>query len=259
MDVLARVVSTEGEPRLLHIEAQAQPQRRFGCRMFDHFGDIHRRHGDTPILSLAVLAYPSGGVSRTGRFQEERDGRIFLWFEYGIIPLADLDARDYLEIQDPVPHGLMGLFRREGLDGARLRADSLRKVLRLTEAGSPLRQILLTGLDRYFVLTQEEGARFRQLVTQPEYREVQEMLMLHEERALKRGRREGRREGRVIGAQDALLNQLRSKFGAVPEEIEAAVRAMRSPKEIDPYLERVLTVGRLEDMGFPTNGRAARH
>ena len=244
VDVLASVRLRTGKPGLIHTEVQGQRQAVFPRRMHDYYEDVRRRHSDATVYSLAVLLYRTRGAPRTGRFVEERDEEVYHWFEYGIIPLASLDAQDFLESENPVAHGLMGFYRRSGLDPVKLRADSFRNVLRLTEGEPALRRILLSALERYFVLTAEQGARFEQMLARPGYGEVREVLMLSEER------------GMVRGAQNALLDLLREKFTDVPGEMEGVVRSLESVEEIRPYLRRVLHANTLEEMGFPQDGRA---
>ncbi len=245
VDILARVRLRTGLPGMIHTEVQGQRQAEFPQRMHDYYEDVRRRHSEAAIYSLAVLVYRTRGAPRAGRFAEERDGEVYHWFEYGIIPLADLDARDYVDSQNPLAHGLMGFFRRRGFDAARLRAESFRNVLRLTEGEPVLRHMLLVALERYFVLTPEQRDRFERLVTRGDYEEVREVLTLTEERGMARGR------------QETLLDQLREKFGDVPEEIEGVVRSLQSAQEIRPYLRRVLLANTLEEMGFPANGHSA--
>ena len=61
------------------------------------------------------------------------------------------------------------------------------------------------------------------------------------------GREEGRGEGRLSGKREALLRQLSSKFGPLPDEIVAAVEVLDS-EQLDGGLDRVLTATSLEDM-----------
>jgi len=66
---------------------------------------------------------------------------------------------------------------------------------------------------------------------------------------VKEGRQEGRKEGLVEGKQEALLRQLKTKFGPLPEETISRVRAVQSLRELDRYLDRVLVASSLADMG----------
>ncbi len=64
------------------------------------------------------------------------------------------------------------------------------------------------------------------------------------------GRREGRRSGVLKGKRNALLRQLKRKFGPLPQETRSRVRALNSPEEVDRYLDRVLDADSLAAMGL---------
>jgi hypothetical protein len=52
------------------------------------------------------------------------------------------------------------------------------------------------------------------------------------------------------GRREALLRQLTTKFGPLPEEITSKVRAIQSLSELDLHLDRVLVATSLRDMGL---------
>lgn len=67
---------------------------------------------------------------------------------------------------------------------------------------------------------------------------VTEMLTIYEERGIIKGKR------------DALLKQLRFKFGDLPETVSARVQAIDTEAALDGLLERVLGAKTLADMGL---------
>ena len=52
------------------------------------------------------------------------------------------------------------------------------------------------------------------------------------------------------GKRETLERQLAAKFGPLPADVEARIDAVASTKELDDYLERVLTATSLAEMGF---------
>ena len=68
------------------------------------------------------------------------------------------------------------------------------------------------------------------------------------------GRREGRRAGLLKGKRNALERQLKRKFGPLTEDTRSQVRALSSPKEVDPYLDRVLDADSLAAMSLGSAG-----
>ena len=71
-----------------------------------------------------------------------------------------------------------------------------------------------------------------------------------EKKGRKEGHEEGLKEGLLEGKREALLRQLETKFGPLPEEMISRVRAVQSLPELDSYLDRVLVAASLEDMGL---------
>jgi predicted transposase YdaD len=67
-----------------------------------------------------------------------------------------------------------------------------------------------------------------------------------EERARQKGREEGREEGK----RETLLRQMTSKFGPLSDAVVLRVKALESGKELDLYLERLLTAGSLDELGL---------
>jgi hypothetical protein len=79
---------------------------------------------------------------------------------------------------------------------------------------------------------------FLRLLGQQELQGVTEMLTVYEERGILKGKR------------DALLMQLRIKFGDLPEAVVARVQTLDTEAVLDVLLERVLRAATLEDMGL---------
>lgn len=66
-----------------------------------------------------------------------------------------------------------------------------------------------------------------------------------EQRGREQGREEGLQQGRHEGQARTLLAQMRVKFGAVPQTIEARVR-QGTEEELERWTQRILTVDSIE-------------
>ena len=72
------------------------------------------------------------------------------------------------------------------------------------------------------------------------------------------GAREGKRQGKREGAQPAaiatrqktLIRQLKQRFGDVPPSITDTIRATRDERQLDHWLDQVITAERFEDIDF---------
>jgi len=118
--------------------------------------------------------------------------------------------------------------------------------------------LLFNFAQTYFELSEAEMERFRRLLSEKGYWEVEEMEVTWADKMMEKGREEGREEGRrqgleagvLEGKRETLLRLLTAKFGPVPEKARRRVQALASVAELDAYLERVLTAESLDAMGF---------
>jgi flagellar biosynthesis/type III secretory pathway protein FliH len=92
------------------------------------------------------------------------------------------------------------------------------------------------------------------------------MMTVYEERGIQKGIEKGIAEGiekgiaegvemgmaRGIleGKKETLLDQLRQKFGELPEAVEARVRAIETLNELDGMLRQILTANSFTEMGL---------
>ena len=67
------------------------------------------------------------------------------------------------------------------------------------------------------------------------------------ERYLTQGREEGREEGLVKGEAQALLKQIKLKFGASPEWVEAKLNDADAA-QLDRWVARVLTASSIDEL-----------
>ncbi len=112
------------------------------------------------------------------------------------------------------------------------------------------RKLLLTNMiETYFRVAPRHKERFSGIMSQEGYREAQKMRSTWADEMKEEGRKEGRKEGVVEGKRVTLLQLLTMKFDTVPDATRARVQSL-SLDDLDTYLERVLSVGTLEEMGL---------
>jgi hypothetical protein len=63
-------------------------------------------------------------------------------------------------------------------------------------------------------------------------------------------RDEGRAEGEKKGWKLALIRQLRTRFGELPPKIIQRINRTKETRQIETWLDRVLTAASLDDMGI---------
>ena len=246
VDVIGRLETHQGSPELIliHVEVQARPEANFGARMFQYYALLAHRF-QLPIFPVVVhIRGGPGGrteeVHRVSLFDQEQ-----LVFRYHNVGLAHLDAREYLQDGHPVAAALAALMKRGSSEPATLRARMMREVAEgsLDEAG---RFLLVNLIETYFELSAQQSKRYEQLLSRKEFQTVQDVEMTWADKMIEKGRQ----TGLVEGKRDVLLRQLAAKFGPLPAETTAHLRALDSAEELDRLLDRLLTASALEDLGI---------
>ena len=79
--------------------------------------------------------------------------------------------------------------------------------------------LLLNLIETYFELAPDERQKFERLLSRERYREVKKMQLTWAEKMMEKGRQGGMIEGK----REALLRQLTTKFGPLPEETASRV------------------------------------
>jgi len=270
-DVVARLETKDGEPKLIlvHVEVQAEHRGDFPRRMFEYYS-VLRLHYGLPVFPI-VLYLRGGPPSRQAEYREGLFGYELLTFRYHSVPLARLSAEEYVGTS-PLGVALSALMSSKGQDRAGLMAAMLERVL---ESGlnKLLKHLLVDVIKTYLVLTPEEEERYRQLLTRKEFRAVQEVELTWSEKLIEKGRAEGlekgleegleqglergierglekgREAGVIEGKRRTLLRQLSAKFGEISGRTRASVETM-SETDLDSLLERVLTASTLDELGL---------
>jgi hypothetical protein len=71
-------------------------------------------------------------------------------------------------------------------------------------------------------------------------------------------REDAKQEGVLAGERRALLRQLRTKFGELPQTVTDQVNALPSTEELEVLFDRILTARTLDEMGLSGSGGTRR-
>jgi predicted transposase/invertase (TIGR01784 family) len=250
-DVVARVETRDGNPEivLVHVEVQARPDTDFPRRMFEYYAvlSIHHR---LPVLPIAL--YLRGGPeSSVSEYAEALFGLEQLRFRFRSVALARLSAEEYVGAS-PLSAALSALMRRgKNQDPLPLRREMLRRVLE-SDLDDALKHLLLNVIETYFRLSEEESERFRRLLSEKEYRKMQEVELTYFDELELKAELKGVLKGVLKGKRETLLRLLTARFGVLPEATVARIAAVTSDSELDTYLDRFVTANSLEDIGLGT-------
>ena len=102
--------------------------------------------------------------------------------------------------------------------------------------------------DEYWALVREADPAVSEAEMATMYNDaMNEVLAVGERRGEKRGERRGEKRGRVEGQADLLLQQMRRRFGPVPTDIEALVRAAPATR-LEAWGCEIFDAANLEDL-----------
>jgi Putative transposase, YhgA-like len=62
------------------------------------------------------------------------------------------------------------------------------------------------------------------------------------------GEKKGREEGRIEGRKDTLVEQLKERFGEIPEKVIQKIRRTKDARLVDTWIKRVLSAATLDEM-----------
>jgi hypothetical protein len=167
-------------------------------------------------------------------------GRTVHLVGYWSVGLGDLDSEEYAERDNPMAWALTSWMRQPRPGRVELRLRVLAKILRVRDEW--YRQLLADTVHTYFTLSKAEQAEEQRLLRSGVYGEVNEML----------NTAFGRRDERVRrqAVQNSLLEVLRSRFPAAPEDTEARVRRVKSVARLNELIRRAAIADSLEELGL---------
>jgi predicted transposase YdaD len=221
---------------LLHLEAQSSWDGEFPARLLLYNVLLESRYGG-PVHTVALLlrreALTSDLTGEVVRYDDAR--REYLRFRYTAVRVWELDA-------DTLLKGKLGAAPLALLtDDAESRLLKLvdqfaDRVVRESPTIAEANLLLSCG---YILL----GLRYDEALANLLFHGVQKMRESSTYQAiLREGRDEGRAEEAVTARQEDLLALLQERFGPVPPEVEAKVRATMDVTKLQAALRRVLHI-----------------
>jgi hypothetical protein len=247
-DVVAQVYTRDGDPEILliHIEVESRRRGIFGERFWEYYSLLRIRHRRKVIPVVLYLSPGSGGLTME-RYADSLFGQTYLTFDYHVVGLPDLSADTYAN-QGELATALSAVMRPATIGRLEQKWQALVEIAR--SALNDARKLMLANVvESYLILNESENAEIARRTSEQE--EVTTMISVYEERGIKIGIERGIAQGVLRGQRDALLRQMRAKFGELPLEVSAKVEDITDTAVLEELLVRVLTANSLEEMGLP--------
>ena len=143
---------------LIHVEAQSQPQKVFGQRMFTYFARFHEKY-DLPVYPIALFSYQMPMAPEPDGYRVDFPDLAVLKFRFRVVQLNQLEWRDFEDKMNPVIAAFMANMHRGPEEAASVKLACLRMLARLSL--DPARRQLISGfIDSYLRLTMDETKQF---------------------------------------------------------------------------------------------------
>ncbi len=257
-DVVARVSSREGEPRLvlLHVEVEAEFRETIDRRVKRYSMHLELEF-DLPVVSAVVFL--TGGQAGV-ELREVRTvigGREYGRFCYLAFGLSQSLAEEYMDRPQPLAAALAALMRSETWDKLEKKLCCLETIHR---RGLPLAQeyVLAKIVETTIDLDPEEQERYQELERQ-HGKEVHEMAVTWEEalaereslgvaKGIAKGKAEGKAEGKLEGARQAIALLAKHVFVSLPSGFAEKLRAINDLSRLYEILEQVSEVRSVEEL-----------
>jgi len=250
LDLVAQVRTRVGEEELIlvHVEVESRWRKGFEARMHEYYMALRLRHR-RPVFPIAlVLARSEGGLDRPFHREEVLGDEVAV-FRFWRVGLPRLDGSEYVGRPNALAPALAALMSPGGRTRREWRMECVRALARI-RANDARRRLLADCVETYLPLAGREKARFERWLASSSNREVRKMRKTYSDQMEEIGERRGEKRGEMRGKREALLSQLRVKFGRLPAEVVRTIAAIDNARRLNALLRRVVTARSLDQMGF---------
>lgn len=246
LDLLAKVPIQEGvgplpgNPKellaLVHVEIESAERTTVATEQlwqaYSHLRGKYRM----PVLPVAV--YLNVGLDGIGvdEFTETFDDLEVVRFRYLYAGLRGLDALEYLKGQNLLGVGLSSLMRVPADRAPELGAIALERIAQ-SALDDQRKYLLAECVESYLPLDEAGRQQFEKLIGSSDFKGA--MVMNKSSREL----------GREDGAREMLTEQLKEKFGELPEAIKKRLQTM-NVREITQVGKAMIGANSLNELGL---------
>ena len=249
VDKLVQVSLHNNQPQwvLVHIEAQASPEKQFAERMYAYHARLWL-HYRREVVSIAILA-DNNSRWRPSRYEQSLAGCRLL-FEFYTVKLLDWDEAQLLA--EPSPCALLLLaFRRAAATRkqAELRLQARVELMRLAlDRGYNEEEVgnLLRLLEWIMQLPEVLEKRYEELLEEVKRERGTSFLASFERRALREGLQQGWEQGLQQGLAKGLITLLTNLYGEVPESLREQIMQIPSEEILQALYSEAARAGSLE-------------
>lgn len=245
----------------IQIEVQSQRDPEFMWRNAEYYVLLRRLRG-LPVLPIAlfpitdVLGGKRGQRPRAGyETVTQRDsvlGHDVFSFTFFALTLGALDASAYLARPQALVGALAARMRRApGMPPSRHKLACKRRIIEGNTGGNianadDVRRLLFDVVEAYLPLEGAEAEAYEELLQLPENEGIRKRMKTWSEQQ----QEIGEVQGKLAKAQEDVLRVLEVKFGTLPADLVARVRAITNEAELDALLVMAVKATRLDEVSI---------
>ncbi len=230
------------------MEVESRWRKGFEERMHEYYMALRLRHR-CPVFPIAlVLARSEGGLDRPDHREEVLGDDVDV-FRFWRVGLPRLEGSEYVGRRNALAPALAALMSPGGRTRREWGMECGRGLARI-RANDARRRPLADCVETYLPLAGREKARFERWMADSSNREVNKMRKTYSDQMEEIGEKRGEKRGEMRGKREALLSQLRVRFGRLPADVVRKIAAIDNARRLDALLRRVVTARSLDKMGL---------
>jgi len=249
VDLIVRVkVRGQDSFFLIHVENQAARVSDFSERMFHYYCYLTLQYG-LPIYPIAVFSYDTPRNPEPSGYQEAFPDLKVLTFNYRVIQLNRIPWRRYITSDNPAACALMAKMKIAPKDRPRVKLECLRMLAKL-QLDPDKAKLIGVFIESYLQLSAAEMAKYERefsKLTEEEQEATMELMTSWEKKGLEQGLNQGLNAGLHDGKAQMLLRLLQSRFGSIPQALNARVSGLSS-SALDDLGDALLDLATLDDV-----------
>jgi predicted transposase YdaD len=229
---------------LLHLEFQTTWGGKLPSRLQAYNTVLHDRYEDEPVYSVAVLLRKDAEASSmTGTFvRKYPNGREYLRFEYSVVRVWELSAEQLLNGgPGTIP---LALLTDEAEGRLNEMVERMDERIQAETDDEPTRKMLIASA---FLLL---GMRYNDDVVKTAFAGVNDMTLEESstyQMILRKGEAKGQSSGLIAARQEALIDFLQGRFGAVPEVLQQEILACRDATRLKSAIQSAARIAALDE------------
>ncbi len=208
---------------LIHIEFKAQRVRGYSRKVYEYFNRFYEEHGNA-VISIVVHTHDVNVTEESGFVLDTPYIKI-LEFNHFTLQLSREPWRKYLDKPNPLTVAFMTKMSYQAEEKVDVKIECFR-MLESLDLGDEDYNILISFIETYLVLNEEEETIFDKKLDKKEVEKVMEFITSYELRGREEGFKKGERKGERKGIEQVAKNLLE-----VGDSIDKIIRVTGLSKE----------------------------